>query len=316
MDMYQKRKIRAEKKNNNQEEKLTKVVLNWYPGHMAKTRRQITEDLKLVDIVIELLDARIPISSQNPNIAEITKNKKKIIVLNKCDLADDIQNKKWVEYFKNKGIIAVLVDSNSGKGIENCIKEIENSMKEELEVQAAKGRTGRRIKAMILGIPNVGKSSFINRIAKRTTANVGNKPGVTKQKQWIRINEKIELLDTPGVLWPKFESEEVALNLCFTGSIKEEILDKLEIAYKLTEFLLKNYRKKLCERYKIDEKFIEQTLAQEQPENVNIYEIMLEIGKKRGCIMSGGRVDEEKTARILLDEFKNGQLGKITIERV
>jgi len=303
--------------NINESDKVfRKVVLSWYPGHMAKTRRQITEDLKLVDIVIELLDARIPISSQNPNIAEITKNKKKIIVLNKCDLADDIQNKKWVEYFKNKGIIAVLVDSNSGKGIENCIKEIENSMKEELEVQAAKGRTGRRIKAMILGIPNVGKSSFINRIAKRTTANVGNKPGVTKQKQWIRINEKIELLDTPGVLWPKFESEEVALNLCFTGSIKEEILDKLEIAYKLTEFLLKNYRKKLCERYKIDEKFIEQTLAQEQPENHNIYEIMLKIGRKRGCIMSGGRVDEEKTARILLDEFKNGQLGKITIERV
>ena len=186
--------------NINESDKVfRKVVLSWYPGHMAKTRRQITEDLKLVDIVIELLDARIPISSQNPNIAEITKNKKKVIVLNKCDLADDIQKKKWVEYFKNKGIIAVLVDSNSGKGIENCIKEIENSMKEELEVQAAKGRTGRRIKAMILGIPNVGKSSFINRITKRTTANVGNKPGVTKQKQWIRINEKIELIDTQRV---------------------------------------------------------------------------------------------------------------------
>lgn len=317
MDMYQKRKMRQEKVNNENEEETQKQMnINWYPGHMAKTRRQITEDLKLVDIVIELLDARIPISSQNPNIAEITKNKKKIIVLNKCDLSDDTQNKKWIEYFKNKGITAVLVDSNSGKGIDNCIKEIENIMKEELELQAAKGRTGRRIKAMILGIPNVGKSSFINRIAKRTTANVGNKPGVTKQKQWIRINEKIELLDTPGVLWPKFESEEVALNLCFTGSIKEEILDKLEIAYKLTEFLLKNYRKKLCDRYKITEDFIEETLAQEQPENVNIYEIMLEIGKKRGCIMSGGRVDEEKTARILLDEFKNGRLGKITIERV
>ena len=303
--------------NINESDKVfRKVVLSWYPGHMAKTRRQITEDLKLVDIVIELLDARIPISSQNPNIAEITKNKKKIIVLNKCDLSDDMQNKKWIEYFKNKGLTAVLVDSNSGKGIDNCIKEIENIMKEELELQAAKGRTGRRIKAMILGIPNVGKSSFINRIAKRTTADVGNKPGVTKQKQWIRINEKIELLDTPGVLWPKFESEEVALNLCFTGSIKEEILDKLEIAYKLTEFLLKNYRKKLCDRYKITEDFIDKTLAQEQPENVNIYEIMLEIGRKRGCIMSGGRVDEEKTARILLDEFKNGQLGKITIERV
>ena len=316
MDMYQKRKIRAEKKNNNQEEKLTKVGINWYPGHMAKTKRQIIDDLKLIDIVIELLDARIPISSQNPNIAEITKNKKKIIVLNKCDLSDDIQNKKWVEYFKNKGITAVLVDANSGKGIDNCIKEIENSMKDELELQAVKGRTGRRIKAMILGIPNVGKSSFINRIAKRTTANVGNKPGVTKQKQWIRINEKIELLDTPGVLWPKFESEEVALNLCFTGSIKEEILDKIEIAYKLTEFLIKNYRKKLCERYKITEDFIDKTLAQEQPENVNIYEIMLEIGRKRGCVMSGGRIDEEKTSRMILDEFKNGQLGKITIERV
>ena len=316
MDMYQKRKMRKNKKMNEDTKSLPSTSINWYPGHMAKTRRQITEDLKLVDIVIELLDARIPISSQNPNIAEITKNKKKIIVLNKCDLSDDMQNKKWIEYFKNKGITAVLVDSNSGKGIDNCIKEIENLMKEELELQAAKGRTGRRIKAMILGIPNVGKSSFINRIAKRTTANVGNKPGVTKQKQWIRINEKIELLDTPGVLWPKFESEEVALNLCFTGSIKEEILDKIEIAYKLTEFLIKNYRKKLCERYKITEDFINKTLEQEQPENVNIYEIMLEIGKKRGCIMSGGRIDEEKTARILLDEFKNGQLGKITIERI
>lgn len=316
MNMYQKREMRKNKKMNEDTKSLPSTNINWYPGHMAKTRRQITEDLKLVDIVIELLDARIPISSQNPNIAEITKNKKKIIVLNKCDLSDDTQNKKWIEYFKNKGLTAVLVDSNSGKGIDNCIKEIENIMKEELELQAAKGRTGRRIKAMILGIPNVGKSSFINRIAKRTTANVGNKPGVTKQKQWIRINEKIELLDTPGVLWPKFESEEVALNLCFTGSIKEEILDKLEIAYKLTEFLLKNYRKKLCDRYKITEDFIDKTLAQEQSENVNIYEIMLEIGKKRGCIMSGGRVDEEKTARILLDEFKNGKLGKITIERV
>ena len=314
MDMYQKRKIRAEKKNNNQEEKLTKVGINWYPGHMAKTKKQIIQDLKLVDIVIELLDARIPISSQNPNIAEITKNKKKIIVLNKCDLSDDRQNKLWVEYFKKKNIPAVLVDANSGKGIDECIRQIEKIMQIDLDAHAEKGRTGRRIRAMILGIPNVGKSSFINRISKRTTAGVGNKPGVTKQKQWIRINEKIELLDTPGVLWPKFESEEVALHLCFTGSIKEEILDKLEIAYQLTKFLLENYRKKLCERYKIDEEFIEQTLKQDQPENNNIYEIMLEIGKKRGCIMSGGRIDEEKTSRLILDEFKNGKLGKITIE--
>lgn len=300
----------------NNEEKLSKVNINWYPGHMAKTKKQIMQDLKLIDIVIELLDARIPISSQNPNIAEITKNKKKIIVLNKCDLSDNKQNKLWIEYFENKKIPAVLVDSNSGKGIEECIREIEKIMQVDLDTQAQKGRTGRKIRAMILGIPNVGKSSFINRISKRTTAGVGNRPGVTKQKQWIRINEKIELLDTPGVLWPKFESDEVALNLCFTGTIKEEILDKLEIAYHLTKFLLQNYRESLCNRYKLEEKFIEDTLAQAQSENNNIYEIMLEIGRKRGCIMSGGKVDEEKTARIILDEFKNGKLGKITIEKI
>ena len=314
MDMYQKRKIRQEKVKNEDKEENSKSNINWYPGHMAKTKKQIIQDLKLIDIVIELLDARIPISSQNPNIAEITKNKKKIIVLNKCDLSDDKENKRWVEYFKKKNIPAVLVDSNSGRGIDECIRQIEKIMQIDLDTHAEKGRTGRRIRAMILGIPNVGKSSFINRISKRTTAGVGNKPGVTKQKQWIRINEKIELLDTPGVLWPKFESEEVALHLCFTGSIKEEILDKLEIAYQLTKFLLENYRKKLCERYKLDEEFIEQTLKQDQPENNNIYEIMLEIGKKRGCIMSGGRIDEEKTSRLILDEFKNGKLGKITIE--
>ena len=314
MDMYQKRKIRQEKVKNEDKEENSKSNINWYPGHMAKTKKQIIQDLKLIDIVIELLDARIPISSQNPNIAEITKNKKKIIVLNKCDLSDDKENKRWVEYFKKKNIPAVLVDSNSGRGIDECIRQIEKIMQIDLDAHAEKGRTGRRIRAMILGIPNVGKSSFINRISKRTTAGVGNKPGVTKQKQWIRINEKIELLDTPGVLWPKFESEEVALHLCFTGSIKEEILDKLEIAYHLTKFLLENYRKKLCERYKIDEEFIEQTLKQDQPENNNIYEIMLEIGKKRGCIMSGGRIDEKKTSRLILDEFKNGKLGKITIE--
>ena len=289
--------------------------INWYPGHMAKTKRQIIEDMKLIDVVIELLDSRIPISSQNPNIAEITKNKKKIIVLNKCDLSDEKQNKLWVEYFKSKNIPAVLVDSNSGKGIDNFIKEVEKIMQVDLEQHAQKGRTGRKIRAMILGIPNVGKSSFINRISKRTTAGVGNRPGVTKQKQWIRINEKIELLDTPGVLWPKFESEEVALHLCFTGTIKEEILDKIEIAYQLTKFLLENYRKKLCERYKLDENYVEETLNQEQPENNNIYEIMIEIGKKRGCIMSGGRIDEEKTSRLILDEFKNGKLGKMTIEQ-
>ncbi len=300
--------------NNN--ENSNTMNINWYPGHMAKTKRQIMEDVRLVDIVIELLDARIPISSQNPDIAEITKNKKKMIVLNKCDLADERQNRKWVEYFKTKNIPAILTDSNSGKGIEECIRKIEKIMEEDLKGQAEKGRIGRKIKAMVLGIPNVGKSSFINRISKKTSAGVGNKPGVTKQKQWIRINEKIELLDTPGVLWPKFESEEVALHLAFTGTIKEDILQRTEIAYYLVKFLIENYPKQLCERYKLTEEYINEQLEnKERPENENIYEIFLAIGKKRGCIIPGGNIDEEKTARILLDEFKNGKIGKITLEK-
>ena len=291
-----------------------KTNINWYPGHMAKTRRQIAEDLKLVDIVIELLDARIPISSQNPDIAEITAGKKKLVVLNKCDLADEKQNNLWIQEFSKKGIPAICTDSNSGRGIELVIKQVEKIMSEEMQNQAEKGRIGRKIRAMVLGIPNVGKSSFINRISKRTTAGVGNKPGVTKQKQWIRINEKIELLDTPGVLWPKFESEEIALHLAFTGTIKEEVLEKTEVAYFLVKFLLENHRQKLCDRYKITEEYIEKTLRQDQAENSNIYEIMLEIGRKRGCVISGGNIDEEKTAKIILDEFKNGKLGRITIE--
>lgn len=284
-------------------------------GHMAKTMRQIEADLRIVDIVIELLDARIPIASQNPEIANKIKNKKKLVVLNKADLADEKANQKWIAYFEKQGIPAVLVDSNSGKGIDKFIKKIEEIMQEMLEGQANKGRVGRKIRAMILGIPNVGKSSFINRISKRTTAEVGNKPGITKQKQWIRINEKIELLDTPGVLWPKFESEDVALKLAFTGTIKETVLQKTEVAYQLVKFLLENYQERLENRYGLTNEYIEATLNQDQPENFNIYEIMLEIGKKRGCIISGGNIDEEKTAKIILDEFKNGKFGKVSLEQ-
>lgn len=295
-------------------ENVGKTNINWYPGHMAKTRREIIQDLRIIDIVIELLDARIPIASQNPDIAKLIKGKKKIVVLNKCDLADEKENQRWVSYFENKNIPAALVDANSGKGIDNCIKKIEKLMEEIQTKQAEKGRVGRKIKAMILGIPNVGKSSFINRIAKRTTAEVGNKPGVTKQKQWIRINEKIELLDTPGVLWPKFESEDVALKLAFTGTIKETVLEKTEVAYELVKFLLNNEREKLCNRYGLSNEYIEEVLNRDNPENFNIYEIMLEIGRKRGCIVSGGNIDDEKTAKIILDDFKNGKIGKITLE--
>lgn len=290
--------------------------INWFPGHMAKTRKQITDDLKLIDVVIEILDARIPISSQNPEMKQITQNKKKIIVLNKCDLSDENDNKKWMEYFIKQGYKVVLADSNTGKGINEVIKQIQVVMVDELKRLAEKGRIGRKTRVMVVGIPNVGKSSFINRIAKKNSAEVGNKPGVTKQKQWIRINDEIELMDTPGVLWPKFESEEVALNLAFTGTIKDDILEITEVAYSLIKFLLENYRNNLIERYSLNEQVINEILSQDQEENQNIYEIMQLIGKKRGAIISGGNIDDEKTSKIILDDFRSGKLGKISLEKL
>lgn len=298
------------------EQNSTKTNINWFPGHMAKTRRQITEDLKLVDVVVEILDVRIPISSQNPEIRQIVQNKKRIVVLNKCDLSDENDNKKWMEYFIQQGNKVVLVDSNTGKGINEVIKQIQIIMEDEMKKYLEKGRKGRKIKVMIVGIPNVGKSSFINRIVKKTSAEVGNRPGVTKRKQWIHVNDEIELMDTPGVLWPKFESQEVALNLAFTGTIKDDILEITEVAYYLTKFLLNNYKTNLLERYSLDEKLVNEILSQEQGENENIYEIMQLIGKRRGAIISGGNIDDEKTSKIILEDFRSGKFGKITLERL
>jgi ribosome biogenesis GTPase A len=315
MDMYQKRKMRQEKKNNNQKV-FSSVAINWYPGHMVKTKRQIIEDLKLIDIVIELLDARIPISSQNPDIAQMIENKNKIVVLNKCDLADEKENSKWITYFKNKGIKAVLTDSNSGYGVQELIRKIKETAQEDLDKLAQKGRVGKSIRIMILGIPNVGKSSLINRISKKTSAGVGNKPGFTKQKQWIRVSNDIELLDTPGVLWPKFESEEVALNLSFTGTIKDEVLEKTEIAFYLVKWLLENEESRLLERYKLTKEDIEGIKENVQNPNEQIAEIINQIAKKRGAIVSGGNIDEEKVAGIIIDDFRSGKMGKITIEKV
>lgn len=312
MDMYQKRKARKEMKNNeNKEEMQNQMNINWYPGHMAKTKRQIIEDMKLVDVVIELLDARIPKSSRNPDIQGMLKNKKKIVILNKSDLADEKETKKWIEYFKKKNILAIDVDSNQGKGIKQVSQAIEKIMEDELKIQNSKGRIRKTIRVMIVGIPNVGKSSFINRISKKTTMTVGNKPGVTRQKQWIRIGNQIELLDTPGVLWPKFESEEVGLNLAYTGSIKEEILEKTEIAYNLLKFLDENYSNDLYAKYKISEQEIDE--IKDNPQYT--LELMYLIGKKRGALISGGNIDEEKVAKIILDDFKNGRIGKITLEK-
>ena len=317
MDMYQKRKMRQEKKKNeDNNENQNKINLSWYPGHMAKTKKQIQEDLKLIDVVVEVLDARIPKSSINPDIQEWIKNKKKVIALNKSDLASEEENNKWINYFKRKGIPAVLTDSNSGKGINEIIREIEKVNNDDKEVYANKGRVGKSIRVMVLGVPNVGKSSFINRITKKSSAQVGNKPGVTRQKQWIRVNEKIELLDTPGVLWPKFENEQIALDLSFTGTIKDDILEKTEIAYYLLKFLLEQEKENLVSRYKLDMQEVGSILSNtDNMENENILEIMHMIGRKRGAIISGGNVDEEKVATILLDEFRSGKLGRITIEK-
>lgn len=304
-------------KMSNEEKSFSKTSINWYPGHMAKTLKQIEEDLKLIDIVIEILDARIPISSQNPEVKKIISNKMKIIILNKYDLASPEENKKWVEYFEKQGIPALLCNSSNGEGINRIEPLINNLLKDEKEKAVNKGRINKIIRAMIIGIPNVGKSSLINRISNKTAMQVGNKPGVTKQKQWIRLSNNIELLDTPGVLWPKFENEKVALNLAYTGTIKNDVLEETEVAYQLIKELLKSNKKNLVDKYKLDENQVEQILENnDNPENERIVDIMNLIGKNRGAIISGGEIDLCKVSKIILDDFKNGKIGRITLEKV
>lgn len=298
------------------EQEITKTNINWYPGHMAKTKKQIIEDLKLIDIVIEVLDARIPISSRNPDINKLTENKPKLIILNKYDLANNEQSEKWIKYFEKQGVKAVLVNSNTNEGIKEVIKKIEEIYAENQEKYYNKGRIGKSIRVMILGIPNVGKSSFINRITKKNIAKVGNRPGVTRQKQWVRINQNIELLDTPGVLWPKFESEEVALNLAYTGTIKDDVLQIIEIGFKLLKLLIIKHRDKIIDRYKLNAKEVDSILEKDVQENEKVLEIMHYIGRKRGAIISGGNIDEEKVAKIILEDFRNGKIGKITLEEI
>lgn len=315
MDMYKKRKMRQEKKDNS-DEKLTKVVINWYPGHMAKTKKQIIEDLKLIDVVVEILDARIPISSQNPDIQEYIRNKPTVVLLNKSDLSNEEENGKWITKIQKEGKSALLVNCNSGDGIKNAIAEIKkvyNSVKEQYQ---NKGRVGKSIRVMVLGIPNVGKSSFINRASRKTTAQVGNKPGVTRQKQWIRLEDGIELLDTPGVLWPKIGDEKVALNLAYTGTIKDDVLETIEIGFSLLKFLIKNNLKELTDRYKMTIEETNRILENDNlEENEKALEILHQIGRKRGAVISGGNIDEEKTAKIILEDFRSGKIGKITLEK-
>lgn len=308
--------INKKKEVNLMEDNVSKMNINWYPGHMAKTKRQIIEDLKLVDIVVEIVDARIPMSSMNPDIEGYIKNKDRLIVLNKYDLADEAQNKLWVNRFKSKGLESVLVNSNNGDGINVAIKKIEEIYEKAQAKYQNKGRIGKAIRVMVIGIPNVGKSSFINRISRRNSATVGNRPGVTRQKQWIRINSNIELLDTPGVLWPKFQNEEIALNLAYTGTIKDDVLATIEVGFSLLKYLINNDRDKLEIRYKLSNDEINEILNSDLEENEKALEILHLIGKKRGAIISGGNIDEEKTAKIILDDFRSGKIGRITIEKL
>lgn len=278
--------------------------IQWYPGHMAKAKRKIAEDLKLVDIVIELLDARIPISSRNPEVDEIVGNKKRIIVLNKSDLADPEANRKWLDYFNKENTKAILANSISGAGLKEVLAASKQLMKEKIDRLKSKGLMLKTTRALIIGIPNVGKSTFINKLAGRNAAQTGDRPGVTKSKQWIRVSPELELLDTPGILWPKFEDERVGLYLAFTGAIKDEILDVNELAEKLIEVIAKRFPEKLKARYKLEE----------IPEDINPKALLEEIGKKRGCIIAGGKVDVQRASIMLLDEFRGGKIGAISLE--
>ena len=283
---------------------INNMNINWFPGHMAKTKRILAENLKLVDVVIELLDARIPESSQNPDIDKLIKNKPKIVVLNKSDLADIDVSKKWKEYFNKMGQRVIFMDSIKGIGIRELNNVIYDIMKEKIERNREKGIIAKPIKSMVVGIPNVGKSAFINKIAGKKIAKTGDRPGVTRDKQWIRLNEKIQLLDTPGILWPKIEQMSVALNLAFTGAIRDEVYDTVEVSCLLLEKLNSMYPKFLKERYKIEEDI----------KDKRGYEMLYIIAKKRGCILSGGNIDDARVSAILLDELRGGKIGKISLE--
>ena len=277
--------------------------INWFPGHMAKTRRQIKESLKLVDAVVELRDARIPVSSTNPELNELIGNKPKIILLNKADLADEAATRRWLAYYKAQGIPAVPADARSGKGLGQLRAVINEVLADKIKSNAEKGMAGKALRLMVVGIPNTGKSSFINRMAKSSKAKVEDRAGVTRHNKWYVIDGGLELLDTPGVLWPKFEDPEVGCRLAFTGGIKDDILDIEELAVKLTEILAKDYPARLTERYKVKDF-----------EGLSPYEVLEMIGRKRGMLISGGEVDTLRASQMLLDELRGGKLGKITFE--
>ena len=280
-----------------------KQVVQWFPGHMAKTRRLIKESLPFVDLVTEIVDARIPLSSSNPELAELIGNKPRIVLLNKCDVADEKATAKWVEYYKSNGIYAIPVDCRSGKGLNAYLPLVREVLKDKIRRNTEKGMQGKPLRVMVVGIPNTGKSSFINKMAGRNRAKVADKPGVTRSNSWFAVGNGVELLDTPGVLWPKFEDKEVGDKLAFIGSVKDEILDSEMLALRLINVLKNGYCDRIAERFKIS--------GFEEKED---YEILEMIGRKRGMLISGGEIDYERASVMLLDEYRAGKLGRLTLD--
>ena len=273
----------------------------WYPGHMTKAKRMMQEDMKIIDLVIELVDARVPLSSRNPDIDSLAAGKARVILLNKSDLADPCANKKWMEYFREKGFFIQELNSKTGTGVKQVMNLVKEACKEKIERDRRRGIKNRPIRAMVVGIPNVGKSTFINSFVGKSATKTGNKPGVTKGKQWIRVNKELELLDTPGILWPKFEDQDVGMRLAFIGSINDEILQTEELALELIKFMKEQYGRLLAERYQID--------VENEP-----LQIMEDVCEKRKCYKKGMEFDYYKVSGLLLDEFRSGAIGKLTLE--
>ena len=279
--------------------------LSWFPGHMTKTKRMIASELPHMDAVCEILDARIPLSSRNPDVDDLTAGKPRLIVLNRADQADPAQTRRWSQYFRAKGWAVLEANAKGGVGTEKFAAAVRELLKEKLEAYAAKGQVGRVVRVMVLGIPNVGKSTFINKVAKRKTAKAEDRPGVTRSKQWVPVDATLELLDTPGILWPKFDDLEVGKRLAFTGAVKDDVLDIEELACYLMDYLAAHYADVLTERYKITVE-----------DGDSGYDLLEKAGRKRGFLMRGAQVDTERMARILLDEFRGGKLGRFTLETV
>lgn len=280
-------------------------TIQWFPGHMTKTKRQIQASLKLVDAVTEILDARIPLSSKNPDLQKLIQNKPKVVLLNKCDMANQNATSRWIDYYASQGVTAIAVDCKSGKGLNKFAPAVNNVLAERRERLKAKGMVNPMLRIMIVGIPNVGKSSFINRVAKQNRAKVEDRPGVTRGNQWYSIAKNIEMLDTPGVLWPKFDDKIVGERLAFTGAVKDQILDTELLAVRLLDFLRSLKPADFIVRFKLDDVDLDA---------VDSYELLNIIGKKRGMLISGGEINTERAAIMLLDEFRSGKLGRITLE--